>query len=265
MRRGPVPTGNGVVGAGTSEQVERCPIERIPDMRISTAYFAGAGTVIAAIVGGVGGGLLIADMIAPKSPKGAEMSRLEQRMSPDPIRVAATPSQPAPNSAPSQPPAAIAAAATVPAPPESANSSLGNPPATSANSAPNPAQPKEAAVTPVTASVAPVAVSPAQPAAREPSREPLNREPSVAVQTSTSEDATARPRNEARDTDVKRVDKRRAERRQQWADRRRYQQRQERELQGVEETVREETEPRRGYAVEPVRVEGPRIRLFGEE
>ena len=34
-------------------------------MRASMAYFAGAGTVIAAIAGRVGGGLLIADMVIP--------------------------------------------------------------------------------------------------------------------------------------------------------------------------------------------------------
>jgi hypothetical protein len=38
-------------------------------MRASTAYFAGAGTVVMAIVAGVSGGLLIADIISPKSPK----------------------------------------------------------------------------------------------------------------------------------------------------------------------------------------------------
>lgn len=31
-------------------------------MRASTAYFAGAGTVIVAIAGGLGGGILFADM-----------------------------------------------------------------------------------------------------------------------------------------------------------------------------------------------------------
>jgi hypothetical protein len=52
-------------------------------MRASTAYFAGVGTVIAAIVAGIGGGLVIADMISPKSPKqGTELSRPERRMSP---------------------------------------------------------------------------------------------------------------------------------------------------------------------------------------
>ena len=48
-------------------------------MRTSMAYFAGAGTVLAAIVGGVGGGLLIADIVSPKSPK-QELSRLERHV-----------------------------------------------------------------------------------------------------------------------------------------------------------------------------------------
>ncbi len=57
-------------------------------MRASTAYFAGAGTVILAIAGGVGGGLLFADIVSPKTPK-TEMTRLEQRMSAQPIQVKA--------------------------------------------------------------------------------------------------------------------------------------------------------------------------------
>src|SRR5229473_3442834 len=82
--------------AGTSEQVERCPPEGRPHFRSSMAYFAGAGTVIAAIVGGVGGGFLIADMISPKSPKqAAELTRLERRMSPEPIQATVEPAQPA--------------------------------------------------------------------------------------------------------------------------------------------------------------------------
>ena len=55
------------------------------------------------------------------------------------------------------------------------------------------------------------------------------------------------------------------ERRQQWADKRRYQARQQQDLREVEEAVREETEPRRQSAIEPVRVETPQIRLFGSE
>jgi hypothetical protein len=69
--------------------------DRESNMRASTAYFAGAGTVIAAIVAGVGGGLVIADIISPKSPKqGTELSRLERRMSSEPIQAASGPSEP---------------------------------------------------------------------------------------------------------------------------------------------------------------------------
>ena len=57
-------------------------------MRASTAYFAVAGTVVMAIVAGLSGGLLMADIISPKSPKQrTEMTRLERRMSPEPIKA----------------------------------------------------------------------------------------------------------------------------------------------------------------------------------
>jgi len=206
-------------------------------MRAATAYFAGAGTVIAAIVGGVGGGLLIADMISPKSPKGTEMSRLERRMSAEPIQVTTKPSEPVPYLvAPQQAPAG-AAAAVLPAP------SL--PQTEAVNSASTAAQ--------QTAATSQPAVPPQQPATRE---------QTIAPQTVASKDASAR----ARDADVKRAaEKRRAEQRQQSADRRPHQQRQEQELRAVEESVREETEPRREFAAEPVKIEMRQIRLFGEE
>jgi hypothetical protein len=59
------------------------------------------------------------------------------------------------------------------------------------------------------------------------------------------------------------VEKRKFERRQQWVERRR--QRQQQELRAVEERVREETGPTQVFAAEPVRIEMPRIRLFGQE
>ena len=75
-----------------------------------------------------------------------------------------------------------------------------------------------------------------------------------------NEDAVAK----ARDAEVKRaVEKRKLERRQQWAERRR--QRQQQELRAVEERVREDTEPRQVFAAEPARSEMPLIRLFGPE
>ena len=68
----------------------------------------------------------------------------------------------------------------------------------------------------------------------------------------------------ARDADIKRaaVEKRRVERRQRWEERRRFRQPREQELEAVEEKVREVTEPRQAFAVEPVRTETRRIRLF---
>jgi vacuolar-type H+-ATPase subunit E/Vma4 len=45
----------------------------------------------------------------------------------------------------------------------------------------------------------------------------------------------------------------------------RTQQRQQQELREVEDKVREETEPRRQSAIEPVRIEMPQIKLFGAE
>jgi hypothetical protein len=64
-------------------------------MRTSTAFFAGAGTVLAAIAAGLGGGLLIADMVSPHSSR-QEMTRLERRISPEPIPVSNAPSEPVP-------------------------------------------------------------------------------------------------------------------------------------------------------------------------
>src|SRR6267378_4890468 len=105
-------------------------------MRSATAYFAGAGTVIVAIAAGLGGGLLISNIVSPQQSKhaGSEVTRLERRMSPEPIpastdrlepvpylaqsqiaaAVADTPSQPQPASQPSPPQAAQTQAAAQP-------------------------------------------------------------------------------------------------------------------------------------------------------
>ena len=201
-------------------------------MRTSMAYFAGAGTVIAAIVGGVGGGLLIAEMVRPKSPKqGVEQTRLERRTLPAPIAASSAPSEPVQYlSAPLLPPSGAAAA-----------------PAQADNSASKPPQPVDAAAAPQTAAQAP------QPAAA--AVQPVTRE-----QTAAADDAAR-----TRDGDSRRtVEKRRGERHQHWADRRRHQPRQEQELQAGDERVREEIEPRREFAPEPERATRV-IRLFGME
>ncbi len=211
-------------------------------MRASTAYFAGAGTVVAAIVGGVGGGLLIADMIHPKSPKqGTEMTRLERRMSPEPIQAAPGPSEPVQYLAAPQLSAPGAAVAAAPAQAQTET----------VNSESTRAQPVDTSAATQRESAATQREAPApQPAAPAAQRVALE-------QTAAPEDAFAK----ARDADVRRaVEKRRVERRQQWAEKRR--QRQQQELRAVEGKVREETEPRQEFAVEPVKIEFPRIRLF---
>jgi len=212
-------------------------------MRASMAYFAGAGTVIAAIVVGVGGGLLIADMISPKSPK-QELTLLERRTPPAPIQAVAGASEPVPYLAAPQPSAPASAAARAPI--------QANTPAD--NSASTPAPPVDAAAG------SKAAVSAAQPATA--TTQAAAREQTATPQTASSEEALAKPR----DSDVKRTtEKRRFERRQQWTEKRRYQPRQDQELREVEDRVREETEPRREFAAEPVRIERPLIRLFGSE
>src|SRR4029079_1764675 len=64
-------------------------------MRTTTAYFAGVGTVVAAVAMGLGGGLLISNIVSPHEPR-TEMSKLELRMSSKPIPVSNAPSDPVP-------------------------------------------------------------------------------------------------------------------------------------------------------------------------
>ena len=215
-------------------------------MRTSMAYFAGAGTVLAAIVGGVGGGLLIADIVSPKTPK-QELSRLERHVAQQPIPAAATPSEPVPYLSAPQP---SAPGTTVAAAPEQPR-----PPTQTASTAP-PAQPADASQTKQAESPAKQAEAPApKPAA--PVAQPVAHELNAAP-----DDALAR----ARGGEVRRGEgNRKFERRQQWTERRRYKQRQQQELIAVEEKVREDTEPRREYVAEPAKIEMPLIRLFGPE
>lgn len=203
-------------------------------MRTSTAYFAGVGTVVAAVAVGVGGGVLISNIVSPHAPK-FEMSKLELRMSEKPIPATNASSEPAPN---------VASPQAKPAEPQAPeNAAASAPPAA--------APPQAAAVT--------------QAAASEPAKTP---EGAFAK----ANDADVKSRDvdvKSRDVDVRREarraaeEKRKAERRQQWAERRRP--RQDQELREVEERVREETEPTQAFASEPVRLEMPRIKLFGDD
>jgi hypothetical protein len=211
-------------------------------MRTSMAYFAGAGTVVVAIAAGLGGGVLISSVVDSHSSS-KEMTKLEQRMSSKPIPVSNAPSEPVSYLMAIQP-AASGPVTVVPA--------GHNPPQNETTNAAAP-QPKPAEVSAANSSAANAA----------PANAP--QQPASVTQAATSEQA--KPEDPRRDVDVKREVKRddrwKAERRQQWTERRRY--RQDQELRDVELKVREETEPRRAFAAEPARLEMPRIKLFGED
>ena len=82
-------------------------------MRISTAYFAGVGTVIVAVGAGLGGGYLAANITSPPTQA---VSKLERRMSAEPITVSTAPAEPVPHVA------ATAATSPLPRPPRSSRS-----------------------------------------------------------------------------------------------------------------------------------------------
>jgi hypothetical protein len=219
-------------------------------VRTSTAYFAGAGTVVAAVVAGLGGGLLISNMVNPHSPK-TEMTKLEQRMSSQPIPVVNAPSEPVPHVAATQ--SAASGPGTVATPAEKQQ------PRETASAAPAQTQPAEAS-----------APQPAAPVTQAATSEQTKAPETKAPETRTTEDAFAKTRgtDAMRDADVRREakraeEKRKTERRQQWTERRRNVRRQDQELRDVEQKVREETEPT--FAAEPVRMEMRRIRLFDSE
>jgi len=227
------------------------------------AYFAGVGTVIAAVGAGLGGGYLAANI---SNPPTQAVSKLERRMSAEPISVSAAPAEPVRHVAVTNPASAPAQEQPQPQQQPQPQTEAAAPPANAAPSTHNVRAEEKAASEDKTATnvAATRPVQPLQPV------KSVEHEEKIAV----PRDAFAR----ARDADVKRADveKRRAERRQRWADnKRRVQQPREQELEAVEESVREVTEPRRirirqegeprEMFAEPARTETPRIRLFDQD
>ncbi len=214
-------------------------------MRTTTAYFAGVGTVAVAIAAGLGGGLLFSNIVAPHQPKYAtEPTKLELRMAERSMPVSSPPSEPAPAIAATRSPAPQPSASTAPI----------------VAAAPAPAEPQKEL---------PAAAAPAEQkaASNTPAAQPAT---SAAPADQTAREPAASPREafaKSRDVDLKRAatEKRRAERHQQWADKRRVRQPREQDLEVVEQAVRDDTEPRRAFASEPVRLETRRIKLFGDD
>ena len=230
-------------------------------MRTSTAYFAGLGTVVVAVVAGLGGGYLAANIVNPHEPG---VSKLERRMSatPLPARSAIGTGAYRGNDCSCDEPDCSVSGCSASADRTAADSRIAgvctagfstadtakSEPQTTASNAAAPAEEKTANNAP--RSVQPAPAKPAEQASEKP----------MVEKAAAPQEAFAR----ARDADIKRaaVEKRRAERRQRWEERRRFRQPREQELEAVEEKVREVTEPRHAFAVERVRTESPRIRLF---
>ncbi len=232
-------------------------------MRTSIAYFAGAGTVVAAIAAGLGGGLLMANIMNPHEAR--EVSKLEQRraapqqaqQSPQPNAQQGTPSTVAASNGPQAPTpyqAATQQAATKPVVVAPAPSNSPQPSSEASNAVPQaapPAQPKEqskeqpketAAANELSAQTAPST----KPADAPVSKQRQKPQEQASTQPAAREDQASSPDNayaKARDADVKRqaAEQRKAERRQQWFARR---QQRDQEMRDVEQKVREDSDSR---------------------
>jgi hypothetical protein len=215
------------------------------------AYFAGAGTIVVAIAAGLGGGLTIANVLSPHKET-REISRLEQRMAAKPIPPSAQADQPkaqADNIQASNTDKPQGDQPTAPVPYVAATGAAVTANAPAARGQPQtPASAPQASPSPVIAQ-AKVDNPPAKPA-----------EPQIAKDTpreqatSSPEDANAR----ARDSDLKRLaaEKRKADRRQQWADRKKAQFARDADLRDVEESVRRDSD---GPRIVRRDFDGPRI------
>jgi hypothetical protein len=224
-------------------------------MRAATAFFAGVGTVAVAIGAGLGGGLLLGDIMSPQQPKypSSEVTRLEQRASQPPIQAANGAPQPVPYMAATQIANTVAEQPAPPQQPQQAQPPQQQAQPQAQQAATPPAEPPKQPERSAPAQSAGAAAQPSPPAERPAAR--------AAAEDSFAKAREADMKNEARRAE----DRRKAERRQQWADKRKWRQRQGDELGDVEASVREATEARsfgRGE-MRPDRSE-PR-QLFGRE
>ena len=240
-------------------------------MRASTAYFVGAGTIIAAIAIGLGGGIVAGNIMNPVASKqGPDTSKMAQR-----AESAAAPAQ---TSAPSERvnylTGSQAFGALIAAPAQAEAKSEAKSEATKPEAAKPDTQPAQA-------NAASPTPTPSQAAAVEPPKE--QSKPAIAASSKAarpadqqaSADPSAAPENayaKAKDSDVKRAasERRRIERRERWAERRHYYegreprgQRDRTDWDDVARNIREDSDAR-DYVGRP-RGGFPQIRLFGPD
>lgn len=233
-------------------------------MRMSTAYFAGAGTVAAAVVVGIGGGLVIAEMMNPKSPV-LEQTKFERRTA-NPTPQASN--APAPQA--SNPGGSDAGSSYLAATQAATNAAVVVAPAAAkAPETPAVEQANQSPSSPTPPSRAATAADTPQPSPESAQQRTGAPEKAFAK----AQDSDVKPREaEAR----QRSERLRAERRQQWLERRQARRGRDQELRDVEQAVREdmprrEERPSRAYIAEPVEVEtpqlrqAPQVRLFDDD
>jgi hypothetical protein len=231
-------------------------------MRASTAYFVGAGTIVAAIAIGLGGGIVAGNIMNPIAPKqGPDTSKMAQR-----AETAATP-------------------ATTNAPSERVQYLTGTQAFGAVIAAPAQAQDEakadiKPAMKPETQATQANAESPAPPPSQAAAVEPPKPAPALPLQAAkpgeqqASTEPSASPDNayaKARDSDMKRAasERRRADRRERWAERHRYDSREQRGMRDrtdwddVARNIREDSDTR-DYANRP-RSGFPRMMLFGPD
>jgi len=232
-------------------------------MRASSAYFVGAGTIIAAIVIGLGGGIVAGNIMNPITPKvGPDTSKMAQRA--EAAAATSAGNIPATTNAPSERVQYItgsqAFGTTIVAPAQAETQVDAKPgmQAAQANAEP-PAPPPNAAAEPAREHAKSAPPAPAQAAT------PTEQQ-AVAQPSSSPDSAYAK----ARDSDVKRAasDRRRIDRRERWAERHRYS----REARGMRDrtdwndvarNIREDSDAR--DTPSRSRSSFPQIRLFGPD
>jgi len=220
-------------------------------MRASTAYFVGAGTIVAAITIGLGGGIVAGNIMNPIAPKqGPDTSKIAQRAGAAAPAATNAPSERVQYLTGSQVFGAVAAA-----PAQAQGEAKPDAGKTPANAAP---ALQTAAVEPPKELPKPASA----PEATKPAEQQASTEPA-----SSPDNAYAK----ARDPDLKRAasERRRAERHERWAERRRYDPRDARGMHDqtdwndVARNVREDSNA--GIAVSRSRSSLPQIRLFDSD
>ena len=240
-------------------------------MRASTAYFVGAGTIIAAIAIGLGGGIVAGNIMNPIAPKqGPDTSKMAQRA--ESTGAAAATNSPSERVNYITGTQAFGAMIAAPAQAE-AKSEAGKPEASKSDTQPTQANAAPAAPPPSQAA----AVEPPKEQSKEQSKPAVASSPKAAkpVEQQASADPTSSPDNayaKAKDSDVKRAasERRRIERRERWAERRHsYEAREQRNVRDrtdwddVARNIREDSDAR-DYAGRS-RGGFPQIRLFGPD